>query len=169
METYIEINLNPNKNHKHIALPINFDQLKVEFKNAYDLTQIQLSNLKIYYTKGDIKIYLENDSTYKSFLSENNIELIEAEVNVEENKEENKIIDIPEDTNLKNINKSKILRCCEKNCYLIPSIKIIRDENNNFMINYHCRNNHKKENMPIKEFLSLSSKELKDICLIIVH
>ena len=32
------------------------------------------------------------------------------------------------------------------------------------MINCHCRNNHKKENMPIKEFLSLSSKELKDIC-----
>ena len=90
MEAYIEINHNPNKSHKQIALPINFDQLKAEFKKAYDLTQKQLSNLKIFYTKGDLKINLENDSTYKSFLSENNVELIEAEINKEENKEENK-------------------------------------------------------------------------------
>ena len=47
MEAYIEISLNPNKSHKHIALPNNFDQLKAEFKKAYDLTQKQLSNLKI--------------------------------------------------------------------------------------------------------------------------
>ena len=59
MEAYIEISLNPNKSHKHIAFPINFEQLKAEFKKAYDLTQNQLSNLKIYCTKGNIKIYLE--------------------------------------------------------------------------------------------------------------
>ena len=31
------------------------------------------------------------------------------------------------------------------------------------MINYHCRNNHKGENIPIKDFISLSIKEFKDI------
>ena len=165
MEAKINIRLNPQEEYKLIALPINFAQLKAEFKKAYDLTENQLSNLTIYYYKrySDEAKFLENDSTYNSFLSENDNGLIEADINEEENKEENIIKVISEDSNLES-EKEKILRCCENNCYLIPSIKIIKDKNNNLMINYHCRNNHTKENMPIKEFLSLSNKEIKDIC-----
>ena len=163
MKNYIKICLNSKKDPINIALPIDFDQLKAEFKKAYDLTQNQLSNLKIYYSESNKKNYLENNSSYESFILKNDIKLIEAEISIEEKKEDNKIIDIPNDSNLK-IDNRKTLRCCEKNCYLNPSINIIKDDNSNFMINYHCRNNHKKENMPIKEFLSLSNKELKDIC-----
>ena len=60
-------------------------------------------------------------------------------------------------------NKNRTYRCPEKNCFLTPYVNITKDDNSKFTINSHCRNNHKHNNLTIKEFLSLSSKYIEDI------
>ena len=142
MESYIKISLNSKINPEPIILPQNLNQLISEFKNAYNLNKNQLSNLKIYYIKENegeykakekIKIYLENEAVYKEFLQENNIDLIEAEIDEGKIKVIENIKDLHIKSNfLEKINNNKMIRCFIKNCYLIPSIKIVKDKNNNF-------------------------------------
>ena len=59
--------------------------------------------------------------------------------------------------------KNRTYRCPEKDCFLTPYINITKNDNFNFIINSHCRNNHTNNNLTLKEFLSLSNKNIENI------
>ena len=59
--------------------------------------------------------------------------------------------------------KNRTFTCPEKNCFLTPYVNITKKDGFNFIINSHCRNNHTSNNLSIKEFLSLSNKNIEDI------
>jgi len=46
---------------------------------------------------------------------------------------------------------------------LTPYVNIAKNDSFNFIINSHCRNNHINNNLKIKEFLSLSNKNIENI------
>ena len=60
-------------------------------------------------------------------------------------------------------NDYNTIRCLEKNCFSIPLINIIKD-NNNIMINYKCTNGHKDQNIPIQKFITLGNKNIGNFC-----
>lgn len=59
--------------------------------------------------------------------------------------------------------KNRTYRCPEKNCFLTPYVYITKNNDFNFTVNCHCRNNHTYNNLTIKEFLSFSNKNIEDI------
>ena len=164
METLFKISFKSiiNKQTK-LILPPNLIQLKLIYKKIFNLNDIQLSKLKIYYMKQEKKIFLEKEADYMNFYLEEHPDLIEAELDNEtiENIESNNII-----PTLNFLNKSKnndYLRCLEKDCFLIPYITLNKDKDNNFTINYHCRNSHKGTNIPIEYYKSLLNKKLDNL------
>jgi hypothetical protein len=164
MESSIKISLNSIIHNQTITLPANFDQLKTTYKRIFNLNDKQISKIKIFYMKQEkeekVKIYLENDKEYSDFYLEEHPDLIQAELSEED-------IGIIKNNNvtpnMPDIDNNNCLRCLEKNCYLIPLIKLNKDKDNNFMINYNCRNNHKGENIPITSYKSLLEKKLEDL------
>ena len=68
---------------------------------------------------------------------------------------------VPETTDFDK--KNRTYRCPEKDCFLTPYINITKNDNFNFIINSHCRNNHTNNNLTLKEFLSLSNKNIENI------
>lgn len=73
-------------------------------------------------------------------------------------------MDFQETPELSNIKSDfNTIRCLEKNCFSIPLINIIND-NNKIMINYKCPNGHKAQTIPIQKFITLGNKNLGDIC-----
>ena len=167
MESSIKISLNSIIHEQKITLPPNLEQLKSTFKKIYNLSEQQLSKIKIYYMKLEkdkkIKKNLENDSDYMNFYLETHPDIIEAEIDDKFIEADllNNIIPTPDLPNLEDNNNC--LRCLEKDCFLVPFIKLHKDKNNNFLINCHCRNNHKRENIPISDYKSFFNKKLEDI------
>ena len=166
MESSIKISLNSNIHEKNIILPANLEQLKSVYKKIYNLNDQQIPNLKIYYMKEEkeqkIKINLVNDSDYMNFYLGEHPDLIEAELDnliIEANSSPNMI---KPDSHIIETN-SNCLRCLEKECFLVPFIILHKDQNNNILINYHCRNNHKGENISINDYKSFFNKKLEDI------
>lgn len=95
----------------------------------------------------------ERKKTEKEIMNEN-IEKLKLQ------NEKNEII-APKISDSDKINT--IYRCPEKNCFLTPNVNITKNNNFNFIIKSHCRNNHTKDNLSIKEFLSLAKKNTEDI------
>ena len=128
METLFKISLKSTFNNQ--ILPQNLEQLKFIYKKIFNLNDEQLSKLKIYYMKQEkdqkIKENLENESDYMNFYSKYHSDLIEAELENETigNIKSNDITPIP---NLSNESyDNNCLRCLEKDCFLIPYIKLIK-------------------------------------------
>lgn len=167
MECSIKISLNSIIHNQQITLPANLEQLKVIYKKLFNLKDNQISKLKIYYMKQkeekNIKLNLDNDKEYMNFCLNENPDIIQAEI------DNNEIIDI----NLNNIiqtpnfpnveNNNNCIRCLENDCFCIPFIKLNKDKDNNFMIYYNCKNNHKVENIPINNYKLFLTKKLEDI------
>ena len=80
-----------------------------------------------------------------NFYLETHPDIIEAEIDDKFIEADllNNIIPTPDLPNLEDNNNC--LRCLEKDCFVVPFIKLHKDKNNNFLINCHCRNNHKRE------------------------
>lgn len=167
MESTIKISLNSIIHNQNVTLPANLEQLKSTYKTIYNLTDNQLSKLKIYYMKQEkdkkVKINLETDKEYMNFYLEEHPDLIQADLekDISEFVKFNDAIQTP---NLPNAdNHNNCLRCLEKDCFLIPCISLNKDKENNFTFNYHCRNNHKQDNIPINNYRNLLNKKLEDI------
>ena len=166
MEISIKISLNSNIHNQQITLPANLEQLKTVYKKIYNLNDKQLSKIKIYYMKQEkeekVKINLDNDKEYMNFYLEEHPDLIQADLDIDLDEIANPNNDFVT-PNLPNIDNNNCLRCLEKDCFLIPLIKVNKDKDNNFMINCFCRNNHKGENIPIDNYKSLLDKKLEDL------
>ena len=84
MESTIKISLNSILHNQNVTLPANLEQLKSTYKKIYNLTDNQLSKLKIYYMKQEkeekVKINLETDKEYMNFYLEEHPDLIQADL-----------------------------------------------------------------------------------------
>ena len=160
----IKISINSIVHDQIITLPANLEQLKLTYKKLFNLNDKQLSKLKIFYMEKEVKKNLETDKEYMDFYLGEHPDLIQAELeneNIEINKDKDDKIQIPKFINIEDNNYS--LRCLEKDCFLIPYITLNKDKDNNIVINYKCRNNHKGENIPIDSYKSFFNKKLEDL------
>ena len=160
----IKISINSIVHDQIITLPANLEQLKFTYKKLFNLNDKQLSKLKIFYMEKEVKKNLETDKEYMDFYLGEHPDLIQAELeneNIEINKDKDDKIQIPKFINIEDNNYS--LRCLEKDCFLIPYITLNKDKDNNIVINYKCRNNHKGENIPIDSYKSFFNKKLEDL------
>ena len=164
METSIKISLNSIIHEKRITLPANLEQLKNTYKQLFNLDENKLSKIKIYYMnqEKDKKIKIETEQEYMNLYLEEHPDLIQAELDndIIEMVKPNNTIQTP---NLPEVDNHNCFRCLEKDCFLIPYISLNKDKDNNFIVNYKCRNNHKGENISMNNYKSFLNKKLEDI------